>query len=898
MKIALISLIFIFLLASIANAAANYQSPEEHIYAYSINRKTLSFYTTIGTAHVKVDSADIPAEWWQILNTWVRTHGSLGYKWGYGENFVSPITRNITINFTFWADFSVDEFFPCHTEERHYGGLNEVFMENVTECDWIIRKKNYIVDFNDLEDAGHTLWKEGNTLFVNISLVEGEILNLDPVTYSAGICNITGSGNTLLSINNSINDSSIFFYDDVTRIAEARNCTIWLEGNLTITNESLLMNNTGANGVFNIDVRETGFLKINESSIINITALSTHRFAFTVRSGGTLLIDNSTLSNLGWRYFTDERRGLETWSSFVNVTNTNIRECKNHFSIHEPASNIIFENNTVNISNGNVGYGIDFIEQNGLIENVTIKGNTFDTIQYGIYHDSGKYTKIIGNTFLNTIELPIYLLGTSGIAGHASSNSNISNNIINGNNNPAIRTGIYLVFGNDNFFGYNHIDYIQGADCTSTPKLYDYGVYIEDGNNQTFIANSMRYNGGDCVTVVGAESGMSVYMANSEDCTFLNNDFRQNGISQKGYGVWIENANNFEFHNNAMNYTETEGLHWAGNNSRFENNSVYMSFEGGLFYGGNNITVKNFNAQYCDYWGFFVSTTNSTYEKIKGSVSGGLAEYGIYIGLGDNTFIDSDFAGGYYSVGIDDEADYHENWTITFINVTYTNLGISAPTGVEHWLDRRWWLNIYVNESTNNGNLPISNTNVTAWNISESQAFSELTNATGWITRINLTQYFQNASGKFYSINYTINASHQTTTTTDIVTVSKQLNITGNTIFNISIDIRIPNIAINNPVDGTTYFSYPTLNYSASDNYQIDQCWYNLNFGDNITLENCANLSSIGAKGFNQLKLYINDTSGNINSTSFVYFNITITIGRYKIIYIYPKLNIQIIEVT
>ena len=80
-------------------------------------------------------------------------------------------------------------------------------------------------------------------------------------------------------------------------------------------------------------------------------------------------------------------------------------------------------------------------------------------------------------------------------------------------------------------------------------------------------------------------------------------------------------------------------------------------------------------------------------------------------------------------------------------------------------------------------------------------------------------------------------------------------------------DTLPPAISVSSP-SGTYSISNISLSYSASDNVALDKCWYTLNSGSNVTLDNCTNTTITAASGSNTLNLYANDTSGKTNSSS------------------------------
>jgi PGF-pre-PGF domain-containing protein len=72
------------------------------------------------------------------------------------------------------------------------------------------------------------------------------------------------------------------------------------------------------------------------------------------------------------------------------------------------------------------------------------------------------------------------------------------------------------------------------------------------------------------------------------------------------------------------------------------------------------------------------------------------------------------------------------------------------------------------------------------------------------------------------------------------------------------------------------------LNFTATDNVGISACWYSLDGGANTSLPSCANTTfSVSADGSHNIRVYANDTSGNVNS-SIRYFSVDTTPPTYS----------------
>ncbi|MFA4952888.1 MAG: hypothetical protein WC584_01555 [Candidatus Pacearchaeota archaeon] len=87
-------------------------------------------------------------------------------------------------------------------------------------------------------------------------------------------------------------------------------------------------------------------------------------------------------------------------------------------------------------------------------------------------------------------------------------------------------------------------------------------------------------------------------------------------------------------------------------------------------------------------------------------------------------------------------------------------------------------------------------------------------------------------------------------------------------------DTQPPTTAIFSPLSAT-YSSNLSLelNYSVIDFNGVDSCWYNINFGTNISLPNCQNTTfNVSGGGTFTLYLYANDSLGNLERDSVTFF--------------------------
>ncbi|MDH3352820.1 MAG: hypothetical protein OEL87_00025 [Nanoarchaeota archaeon] len=96
------------------------------------------------------------------------------------------------------------------------------------------------------------------------------------------------------------------------------------------------------------------------------------------------------------------------------------------------------------------------------------------------------------------------------------------------------------------------------------------------------------------------------------------------------------------------------------------------------------------------------------------------------------------------------------------------------------------------------------------------------------------------------------------------------------------IDSVSPLVNITSFADNQTIYNNVSipLNFTYSDNVEVDSCWYSLNGGENVSIPDCGNIT-FGAinQSNNSLTLWANDTSNNLNfstisNLTFIYDNI------------------------
>ncbi len=100
-------------------------------------------------------------------------------------------------------------------------------------------------------------------------------------------------------------------------------------------------------------------------------------------------------------------------------------------------------------------------------------------------------------------------------------------------------------------------------------------------------------------------------------------------------------------------------------------------------------------------------------------------------------------------------------------------------------------------------------------------------------------------------------------------------NINSTTVY-FTVDVTKPNIQVQRPenITYTTNVSLP-INFAINESASISWCGYSLDNGSNATISNCANTTfNVSAEGSHNIKIYANDTAGNMNVSDARFFAI------------------------
>jgi hypothetical protein len=275
--------------------------------------------------------------------------------------------------------------------------------------------------------------------------------------------------------------------------------------------------------------------------------------------------------------------------------------------------------------------------------------------------------------------------------------------------------------------------------------------------------------------------------------------------------------------------------------------------------------------------------------------------------------------------------------TIRNFSLIYTVPYASLYIPVNNSYTNNTAVSFYANTSSLGWTANISNVSLTIYN--QSMYLINQTNYTGvndnfWIGIVNLLQgsymwvvtlvndfadtatsglynLFVDTSAPNITISSPINGYYYNTTTIDLVyTIGDNFNLStnyttgtpfvegintftvyandtaGNLISNsttFTVDTIAPTVVINTPTATNYSTTYINFNTTVSDT-NLQTCMYSLNGATNITYTCNINLSLLGVQGTNTIYSFVNDSAGNMNSTT-VSFNIDTVNPLVNILY-------------
>jgi len=211
-------------------------------------------------------------------------------------------------------------------------------------------------------------------------------------------------------------------------------------------------------------------------------------------------------------------------------------------------------------------------------------------------------------------------------------------------------------------------------------------------------------------------------------------------------------------------------------------------------------------------------------------------------------------------------------------NVTFNKFDTGFYSGATGSINVFWYADTYANYS--NGTA-VDSANVSVKNVNNILKNWSLTNSSGYIPRLTLREYMQNATSSYYDTNYTFNASKGGYTGLSIINLTTNYILPSNYVWITLYKSGQINISYINPTPGNStrqIANSVTINVSVNGTNNIDACLLSWNSGSGYANETMTKEGSgtnvfcsktkTTADGTTYLyKVYANDTSGVINVT-------------------------------
>ncbi|MBT6735016.1 hypothetical protein HOA69_01525, partial [Candidatus Woesearchaeota archaeon] len=387
--------------------------------------------------------------------------------------------------------------------------------------------------------------------------------------------------------------------------------------------------------------------------------------------------------------------------------------------------------------------------------NIISSNEVYENYDYNIYISNGASSNIVKDNNIHSSDSD----GGIYVAHTTTTNNQIINNTVHDNIDEGIAIGIWSTLAGNNNSVINNTIFSNGlrgifvnTDNTTVHgnNVYgnsNYGIYIYKVAGHVNVTNNYVYNG----------LNRGIESQESQNISVTNNYVFNNSL----HGFFLYKTNNSLFRNNTL--TDNFKSSYGGNVELFvfsfnifEDNKIIGGSDFGLrtyINVNNNIIRNNLVANSSDDLLKFGDSSsgdcdNNTFINNTFESNGSFNFLATINYANNNEFIDNTFTGSgtHFYFGNDG------NNTI-FLNTTFDSLSWEVA-GV-HDVYVKWYLDIKVN--TSDGDL--ENANVTLYNNTDVLEFSELTNASGWILRKNLTEYMYDGSTYTYYTNYTVNTT-------------------------------------------------------------------------------------------------------------------------------------------
>ncbi len=713
--------------------------------------------------------------------------------------------------------------------------LRNASYNNITDCVYVSGVTNDVYLYNSSANPS-----VGN-IFLNCSynLSKESVLAGNSLTrkwyYRAYVNDTTGAGVSNANVSAYNSSSSLEF-------AELTNSSGWT--NITTITEYV---NTGGTrqyyGNYTINASASGFAATSHS--YNVTAVDTtnginNNLADNFQMGGVSGCMNLTTAgatytltgNIIDNTITGDCISVTAQNITLNCAGFSISSTQNYTGVYSNQWNTTVKNCNISMGNsndtnaigiemtnaadyssvvnntisGNMMRGIDFAQNNNGPENSLIENNTVDVS--GTVNAIGIYLRSASNNVLNRNNASA--LTNIGIYLNSASNNNLTNNV--GTSNSSV--GIYLVTSSNN-------NILTGNTGTSNSNV---GIYLNSASNNNLTSNTGTSN-----------SSSGIYLNSASNNSLIGNNGTSYGISGLIAGIILDSSSN---NNLTNNYGYVSGGSYAGieisnsnNNILFGNNGTSLSAYGIHVISSNYNTLTSNIATSNSSYALYMQVAPSSTIIRQTAIGLSTGSYGLHFrGGGNNTIQDCINISG---VNGDVSSDTLVTSNNTFINCSY-NLS-KESLGASSQLIRKWYYRAYVNDTTGSG---VSNANVSAYNSSSSLEFTELTNSSGWTNITQITEYVNTGGTRGYYGNYTINATHNTSSVNYTLSHSYNVSASLNNLADVfSFDTAYPLVSFTSPTpanDTETTNTSIEINISIVE-HNLDEVKYNWN-GTNFSL--------------------------------------------------------------
>lgn len=426
----------------------------------------------------------------------------------------------------------------------------------------------------------------------------------------------------------------------------------------------------------------------NNCKIINNTVFSNSGSGATLSGLSNLLMKNNTItgnqngmyiqSNTLYSTFESNVIGSNNYNGLIisgshynSFKNNSISNNKNYGLQVSGSHGNFFENNTINSNrnpnwwsvdgtaiylsqsdnntfrNNNASQNYDGIELINSANNSFADNSVLRNEYNGILVDYSRRNSFINNSINRNGDKGVYIKGFSNL--NSTDNRFINNSISNSG------YGIYLAYGNNNFFG----NEISGSSC----NLYFEGSSIPEYNQTFDIHNTV--------------DGKPVYYFNGIKDQIIDSSINPGFIG-------VVNSNNVTIMDlNLTNQKNSHGLIlYNSSNSIIENVNVSNTCRDGiLILSSPNSNISNSNSSSNPRHGFYISNSNGN--RIIDNFAFYNTEHGIYLDGIQDSFVSDNFAFRTKKSGIQLKSSHNNtvsNNIVTFQELYKGNTGIGLET--------------------------------------------------------------------------------------------------------------------------------------------------------------------------------------------------------------------------